>query len=222
MSKPLFGLILGGILGIFDGLTAWFTPSVRDQLLTIVLGSTVKGLIAGLAIGYFSKKSGQPRARRRSPASRSASCSPGAWPRCPTSPASTTTSRSCCRERSSARSSATRRRSIAPVSRPPGPRPPATQNPRFSTGASARKEENHASTDPLRDPRGHPSREPSTRRFGWKFEWDDMPYWLVTTGATAHRLAARPDADSTASLNTSARCRSRGARLHPTRRAETR
>ena len=34
MSKPLFGLVLGGILGIFDGLTAWFTPSVRDQLLT--------------------------------------------------------------------------------------------------------------------------------------------------------------------------------------------
>ena len=56
MSKPLFGLVLGGILGIFDGLTAWFTPSVRDQLLTIVLGSTVKGLIAGFAIGYFSKK----------------------------------------------------------------------------------------------------------------------------------------------------------------------
>ena len=56
MSKPLFGLILGGILGVFDGLTAWFTPSVRDQLFTIVLGSTVKGLIAGLAIGYFSKK----------------------------------------------------------------------------------------------------------------------------------------------------------------------
>jgi len=56
MSKPLFGLVLGGILGVFDGLTAWFTPSVRDQLLTIVLGSTIKGLIAGLAIGYFSKK----------------------------------------------------------------------------------------------------------------------------------------------------------------------
>jgi hypothetical protein len=56
MSKPVFGLILGGILGIFDGLTAWFTPAVRAQLLMIVVGSTVKGLIAGLAIGYFSKK----------------------------------------------------------------------------------------------------------------------------------------------------------------------
>ena len=56
MSKPIFGLILGGILGIFDGLTAWFTPAVRDQLLMIVVGSTIKGVIAGLAIGYFSKK----------------------------------------------------------------------------------------------------------------------------------------------------------------------
>ncbi len=56
MNKPLYGLILGGILGVFDGLTAWFTPAVRDQLLSIVLGSTFKGLIAGLSIGYFSKK----------------------------------------------------------------------------------------------------------------------------------------------------------------------
>ncbi len=56
MSKTLLGLVLGGILGIFDGLTAWFTPAVRAQLVTIVIGSTVKGLIAGVLIGYFSRK----------------------------------------------------------------------------------------------------------------------------------------------------------------------
>ncbi len=56
MAKPVFGLLLGGILGIFDGLTAWFTPEVRDQMLMIVVGSTVKGLIAGLAIGFFANK----------------------------------------------------------------------------------------------------------------------------------------------------------------------
>jgi prepilin signal peptidase PulO-like enzyme (type II secretory pathway) len=56
MTKPIFGLILGGILGVFDGLTAYFTPEVRNQLLGIVLGSTFKGLVAGLSIGYFSKK----------------------------------------------------------------------------------------------------------------------------------------------------------------------
>jgi hypothetical protein len=56
MSKPLFGLILGGILGIFDGLTAYFTPEVRNQLVGIVIGSTFKGLIAGLSIGFFARK----------------------------------------------------------------------------------------------------------------------------------------------------------------------
>jgi hypothetical protein len=56
MSKPVFGLILGGILGIFDGLTAYFTPDVRNQLLGIVIGSTFKGLVAGIIIGFFARK----------------------------------------------------------------------------------------------------------------------------------------------------------------------
>jgi len=56
MNKELLGLVLGGILGVFDGLTAWFTPAVRAQLVKIVIGSTVKGLIAGVLIGYFARK----------------------------------------------------------------------------------------------------------------------------------------------------------------------
>jgi hypothetical protein len=56
MNKVWLGVALGGILGIFDGLTAWFTPDVRAQLLGIVIGSTVKGLIAGVLIGYFARK----------------------------------------------------------------------------------------------------------------------------------------------------------------------
>ena len=56
MNKIVYGLILGGILGIFDGLTAWFTPAVRTQLLMIVVGSTIKGIIAGVLIGFFAKK----------------------------------------------------------------------------------------------------------------------------------------------------------------------
>lgn len=56
MNKVVLGLVVGGILGIFDGLSAWFTPAVRAQLLGIVIGSTVKGLIAGILIGYFAKK----------------------------------------------------------------------------------------------------------------------------------------------------------------------
>ena len=57
MSKPLFGLLLGGILGVFDGLTALFSaPETRPEIVGIVIGSTVKGLIAGVLIGYFARK----------------------------------------------------------------------------------------------------------------------------------------------------------------------
>ena len=56
MSKPLLEIVLGAVLGAIDGLTAWFTPAVRNQLGGIVIGSTVKGIIAGVAIGFFAKK----------------------------------------------------------------------------------------------------------------------------------------------------------------------
>lgn len=56
MSKPLIGIILGAVLGAFDGLTAWFTPAVREQLAGIVISSTFKGIIAGIVIGFFAKK----------------------------------------------------------------------------------------------------------------------------------------------------------------------
>jgi hypothetical protein len=56
MNKITYGLILGGILGIFDGLTAWFTPEARPHLMGIVLGSTFKGLLAGVLIGIFARK----------------------------------------------------------------------------------------------------------------------------------------------------------------------
>ncbi|MGH9968632.1 MAG: hypothetical protein ACREBG_12500 [Pyrinomonadaceae bacterium] len=56
MSKPMIGILLGAVLGAVDGLTAWFTPAVRDQLAGIVVSSTFKGVIAGIAIGFFAKK----------------------------------------------------------------------------------------------------------------------------------------------------------------------
>ena len=56
MKKVWFATLLGGFLGIFDGLTAWFTPEVRDQLVGIVIGSTIKGLLTGVIIGVFSRK----------------------------------------------------------------------------------------------------------------------------------------------------------------------
>ena len=56
MNKPLFGLLLGGFLGIFDGLSALVSaPETRSAILGIVIGSTIKGLMAGVLIGTFAR-----------------------------------------------------------------------------------------------------------------------------------------------------------------------
>jgi len=61
VKKVLFATLLGGFLGVFDGLTSYFTPEVRAQLAGIVVGSTFKGLVAGALIGIFARK-GRPLA----------------------------------------------------------------------------------------------------------------------------------------------------------------
>ena len=56
MSKPVLGLLLGGALGILDGLTALVSaPETAPGIMTIVLGSCFKGLVAGLIIGWFAR-----------------------------------------------------------------------------------------------------------------------------------------------------------------------
>ncbi len=56
MNKVLLGLLVGAVLGAIDGGSAWFTPAVRAQLAAIIFGSTIKGLIAGVAAGIFARK----------------------------------------------------------------------------------------------------------------------------------------------------------------------
>jgi hypothetical protein len=56
MNKILVGILAGAVLGAIDGLTAWFTPQVRDQMLSIVIGSTAKGIIAGIAAGWYARR----------------------------------------------------------------------------------------------------------------------------------------------------------------------
>ncbi len=60
MSKPLLGLILGAVLGLLDGASAWFDgqhdPDVAKDFAFIVMGSTFKGLIVGLATGFVARK----------------------------------------------------------------------------------------------------------------------------------------------------------------------
>ena len=56
MNKILLGVLLGAVLGALDGATSWFTPEVRAGIIGIIAGSTVKGIIAGVAAGWFAKK----------------------------------------------------------------------------------------------------------------------------------------------------------------------
>ena len=60
MTKPMLGLALGGVLGVFDGLSALVSapndPAIKAGIVGIVIGSTVKGILTGLLIGWFAKR----------------------------------------------------------------------------------------------------------------------------------------------------------------------
>src|ERR1700687_1175347 len=57
MNKPLLGLIVGGALGVLDGLSALASaPEKAPEIAGIVVGSTFKGLIAGVLIGFFARQ----------------------------------------------------------------------------------------------------------------------------------------------------------------------
>ena len=55
MNKIMVGLVFGAVLGAIDGATAWFTPAVRS-IVTILLGSTFKGLLVGVLSGWYARK----------------------------------------------------------------------------------------------------------------------------------------------------------------------
>jgi hypothetical protein len=53
MNKPVFAMLLGGVLGIFDGWSALLSaPEVRPMIWSIIAGSTFKGVVAGAIIGF--------------------------------------------------------------------------------------------------------------------------------------------------------------------------
>jgi len=57
MNKLVVGLGLGAAIGVFDGLSALVSaPEVRNEIVGIVIGSTMKGLVTGLLMGFFAKK----------------------------------------------------------------------------------------------------------------------------------------------------------------------
>lgn len=52
----MIGIIAGGVLGLLDGLSAWFSPEARPMMLPIIAGSTVKGVITGWLAGVIAHR----------------------------------------------------------------------------------------------------------------------------------------------------------------------
>ena len=62
MNKPVLGMLLGGVLGIFDGLSALISaPETAPAIVGIVVGSTGKGILAGAIIGYIATRVRSPQ-----------------------------------------------------------------------------------------------------------------------------------------------------------------
>ncbi|MFN7939812.1 MAG: hypothetical protein U0R19_41175 [Bryobacteraceae bacterium] len=55
-NKPVVGIVFGAILGLFDGATAMLYPDSQPLIVSILIGSTFKGLLAGLIAGFFARK----------------------------------------------------------------------------------------------------------------------------------------------------------------------
>ena len=56
MSKPALGLLLGGLLGLIDGLSALLYPGTATMMVPIIVGSTIKGLVTGVAMGVLARR----------------------------------------------------------------------------------------------------------------------------------------------------------------------
>ncbi len=56
ISKPMLGLLVGGTLGLLDGLSGFLYPSLAPVMSSVITFSLLKGLLAGVCIGYFSRR----------------------------------------------------------------------------------------------------------------------------------------------------------------------
>jgi hypothetical protein len=52
----MLGLALGGTLGLLDGLSGFFEPSLAPVMGSVITFSMLKGLVSGVMIGYVSQK----------------------------------------------------------------------------------------------------------------------------------------------------------------------
>jgi len=56
LTKPVLGLAVGGILGLLDGLSGLFEPSLAPVMGSVITFSLLKGLAAGIVTGYVSQR----------------------------------------------------------------------------------------------------------------------------------------------------------------------
>jgi hypothetical protein len=56
VSKPALGVLVGTVLGILDGASAWAYPEARPMMVAIVVGSTIKGAATGLVAGLVARR----------------------------------------------------------------------------------------------------------------------------------------------------------------------
>jgi hypothetical protein len=58
MSKILVGLILGAVLGLIDGASSYLYgyEEVQQQIVSIIIGSTFKGILTGVAAGWYVRR----------------------------------------------------------------------------------------------------------------------------------------------------------------------
>ena len=56
LTKPMLGLAVGGVLGLMDGLSGFFEPSLAPVMGSVITFSLLKGLVAGITTGYVSRR----------------------------------------------------------------------------------------------------------------------------------------------------------------------
>src|SRR5216684_2814202 len=56
LTKPMLGLAVGGALGLLDGLSGFFEPSLAPVMGSVIMFSLLKGLAAGVVTGYVSQR----------------------------------------------------------------------------------------------------------------------------------------------------------------------
>jgi hypothetical protein len=56
MKKIPLGILSGTVLGLLDGLSAFFIPEAVTMMTEIIVGSTIKGLINGLIAGLIARR----------------------------------------------------------------------------------------------------------------------------------------------------------------------